>query len=452
MLPAARGAAMHELLGWAIYRAAAAIRGERTFRYLAEYVRTERRPAAETAAWQREKLTALVEYAAKEIPFYRDLGAREFADLPVIEKRMLKDAPERFVSRAAAGRLTVKVTSGSTSEPTRIVKDAESMAREQAASYRAYRWTGIAPGARQARFWGVPLTAKERRKHRLRDALLNRVRLSAFNYTDRSFEEYLRALRRWKPAYLYGYTSVIHEFARYLAASGAEKIPLPGLRSVITTAEILTPRMREEIVAGLGAPVFDEYGCAETGSIAHDCEEGSLHINAENLFVEVLGDDGVIRPAGEGRLLLSELHNRAQPLLRYDSGDYGELTAEPCRCGRTLPVLKNVHGRVYDTVIGPEGRRYNAAFFSYIFKEAQHRGETIRQFQVIQNDRTITFRIVKGKDFTPAVEELLARQLEAEFGDYFAACFEYREKIERERSGKLRQLIRISPAESESSS
>jgi len=436
---------MNESIGLLIYRAAAFLRREPTFRYLREYNETTNRSLEDTEAWQRRQVSRLVDYAVRSIPFYRELGVRSFDELPIIEKRMLKEEPDRFVNRREGDRVTVKVTSGSTSEPLKLLKDNEAMAREQAATYRSYGWAGIRPGARQARFWGVPLKGGDRLKNRIRDWTLNRSRYSAFRYSDQVFESYLLKMNRRHPTYIYGYTSLIHEFARFLAANRKGDQPVPGLKAIITTAEILTPRMREEIRRGFGVPVHDEYGSAETGSIAHDCEKGNLHINSENLLVEVIDDSGTIRLEGEGRLILTDLHNRVQPLLRYDSGDYGLLTREPCECGRPLALLENVHGRAYDTVIGPEGKRYNAAFFSYLFKEVQLEGETVRQFQVIQDDREITFRIVKGVDFSERVEESLTSQLRAEFGDYFTARFEYCENVEREESGKLRQLKRIAP-------
>ncbi len=436
---------MNEKMGEMIYRAAALIRREKTFRYLREYERTTWRSLEDTEAWQKKQLASLVRYAVENIPFYRELGAADFGDLPLVSKAMLKEEPHRFVHRCQGDRVTVKVTSGSTSEPLRLLKDNEAMAREQAATYRSYAWAGVKPGARQARFWGTPLKVGERVTGEWRDRLLNRTRYSAFRYDDRTFEMYTEGIRRQRATYIYGYASLIHEFARFLTATGNHKNTFSDLKAVITTAEILTPRMREDIASAFGVGVFDEYGCAETGSIAHDCERGKLHINSENLLVEVLDDSGAIGLEGEGRLVLTDLHNRVQPLLRYDSGDYGVLSRTPCECGRPLLLLENVHGRAYDTVIGPKGVRYNAAFFSYLFKEVQLQGETIRQFQVIQEDRTITFRIVKGKDYSPAVEESLAGQLRAEFGDYFVAHFEYCENVEREKSGKLRQLKRISP-------
>ncbi len=440
---------MNETIANLIYRSAAVFRREATFRYLQEYERPGLRSPAEIIEYQNIAISNLFRFISKKIPFYRDGQFSSFESLPVISKAMLKENAARFMSGAPAGGVTVKITSGSTSEPLKVYKDREAMAREQAATYRSYGWAGIRPGARQARFWGVPLQRGDAWKHKVRDFLLNRSRYSAFRYNERTFEKYLARMRRQSPSYIYGYTSVIHDFARYLIDSKLDGRPLPELRAVIPTAEILTDSMRSDMERAYGVKVFDEYGCAEVGSIAHDCEQGRLHINSENLYVEILTDSGEIVSKGEGRFLLTELHNRIEPLVRYDSGDYGILTKKTCPCGRPQQLLENVHGRAYDTVIGPGGAKYNAAFFSYIFKEVQHEGEAIRQFQVIQNDQEITFRIVRGRDFEPGVEETLNRLLADEFGDHFSTRFEYVDFIERERSGKLRQLKRISPIDPE---
>lgn len=155
----------------------------------------------------------------------------------------------------------------------------------------------------------------ERGATAFRDLLLNRVRYSAFDYTPETFAGWWERLRRQRPTWIYGYASLAWEFARWLGERG-QGDAIPGLRAIVTTAEIATPRMKEEIARAFGVPVHEEYGCAEVGSIANACEKGRLHLNSENLHIEILSEDGRLRREGKGRFILTELHNRAQPLLR----------------------------------------------------------------------------------------------------------------------------------------
>ena len=103
----------------------------------------------------------------------------------------------------------------------------------------------------------------------------------------------------------------------------------------------------------------DLYSANEVGYIAFRCrEQGALHVQSESLLVEVLDDAGQPCAPGEtGRVVVTSLHNLATPLLRYEIGDYAEVGA-PCKCGRGLPVLARVQGRVRNLVRTPDGRRY----------------------------------------------------------------------------------------------
>src|SRR6185436_14536395 len=97
---------------------------------------------------------------------------------------------------------------------------------------------------------------------------------------------YLTHLASFRPQYLYGYGSMLRAMAMYLVD---KKRTFPAdLTAVISTAEALTPPDRRLFERAFSAPVFNEYGCGELGTIAHECESGTLHVHAENLLVEIL--------------------------------------------------------------------------------------------------------------------------------------------------------------------
>ncbi len=408
------------------------------FRYLAHYTRTQWLSPEQMRAYQQQHLALLLEYARNTIPFYASVQTLD--DCPVITKRQLKDSPEQFTSKHYFRHITPKTTSGSTSEPLTVLKDAQAMAREQAITYRAYAWAGIEPGMRQVRFWGVPLKSKDRRSAWLKDALLNRTRLSAFSYTPEIMDAYVRRIQRMGPCYFYGYASSIFEFALFVKERGMH---FDTVRAIVTTAELLTEHRRETIETAFGAKVYDEYGCAEVGTIGHEDRDRTMYINAENMILEIQDDNGDVHSEGEGALIVTELHNRIQPLIRYQLGDMGAIRLSGLVSDKGLPMLEGVHGRVRDVLIGPGGKRYNSAFISYIFKDVQKHGEHARQYQAVQDGRKLTFRIVKGNGYHQEIENHIIRLVHHEFGNFFDCAFEYPEAIPRERSGKMRQLIRL---------
>ena len=135
--------------------------------------------------------------------------------------------------------ISEKKTSGSTGEPVLVLRDAEGLAREQAVTWRGYEWAGVRAGARQARFWGVPLALKPRLIMRCKDAALNRKRFSVFNYSEEMLTRYASDLADFRPAFVYGYVSALNDFSRFL---NMRRMPMriPELKAVIVTSEVLT--------------------------------------------------------------------------------------------------------------------------------------------------------------------------------------------------------------------
>lgn len=427
---------MQQALGKLIYQTAALIRGEPTFQYLKLYKQTQHE--GDIRAYQEERLTEILRYATERISYYKQFKGETFGNIPPLTKKTLKEQGQAL--RNTAIKATSKTTGGSTGQPVSIYKSSEAMAREQAGTLRGYSWAGIQPGSRQARFWGTSSHTTRALQDSIKDFLLNRKRFSAFNYQTEDFQRFAKELKTFSPRYFYGYASILNDFALFAQQEG---IRFESLRAIISTSEILTPEIRKHLEEAFGVKVFDEYGCGEVGTISHQCEKGSAHINAENLFVEILDDDNQPVIGKPGRIILTELHNRAQPLIRYEVGDYGVLSDEPCPCGRTLPVLNNVCGRAYDIIIGPEGRKYHPEFFIYIFEDIKRQGEAVEQFQVVQQERVLKLHVVEGKEFSAQTKDAIINPLRREFGEYF--CYEVIpvDSIPREPSGKLRVVKRV---------
>ena len=120
---------------------------------------------------------------------------------------------------------------------------------------------------------------------------------------------------------------------------------------------MLLSNERRKIENVFGIKVTDRYGCEEVGLIASECEEHSgMHLNIEHLFVEFVKNDGFLADPGElGKIVLTDLTNRAMPLIRYQVEDVGVATDRKCACGRGLPIMSSVIGRVADFLIKNDG-------------------------------------------------------------------------------------------------
>ncbi|MBK9775911.1 MAG: phenylacetate--CoA ligase family protein [bacterium] len=397
---------------------------------------------------QLSRLRELIDQSRSDVPFYRDLSsgsgsgttvAAILSSLPFLTKADLQQSAADLRSRRNHGRLVPKTTGGSTGEPVTIWKSRDAWARELGATWRGYDWAGVAAGDLQARFWGVAHSSSGRWRARLIDQVCHRIRIPAFAFTEEDLTAYARLIEARRPRWFYGYVSMLTEFARHIQARGLPLRHRPVC--IVTTSEVLTPADRALLQEVFQAPVFNEYGCGELGTIAHECPSGTLHLSEENMIVEVIDGSTACAPGSSGELVVTELNNRAFPLIRYRTGDFGSLTEGTCPCGRTLAGLAEVQGRAYDFIRNREGRLFHGEFLMYVFEDLRRQGADIRQFQVEQVDYSrFEIRIVKGAAYDPGCEDQIRERIR-EFVDAAAVVdVQYVDTIAREKSGKLRLI------------
>jgi phenylacetate-CoA ligase len=361
-------------------------------------------------------------------------------DLPFVNKKMVKERHNDFYSKRIPLFCTKKTTGGSTGQAVTILKSRSAMANELAATWRGYSWAGIDIGDRQARFWGVPFTGKKNNLPQMIDFVCNRTRLSAFSFTDESLRRYGKKIITFRPAYFYGYVSMIEEFAKYVEK---KRLEFGQLKAVITTSEVLHKSQKEYMEKVFKAKVYNEYGCGEVGSIAHQCEYGNMHISSENMIVEILDGDRICENGEIGEIVVTELNNSVFPLIRYRLGDFGTISESQCECGRGLPILENIKGRAYDVIETEDGRKFHGEFFMYIFEEVERNNLGVARFQVKQLDfNNIVVKIVPSENYDKYSSEKLVTELARKhLGDNVKISFENVNEIIREKSGKMRLII-----------
>jgi phenylacetate-CoA ligase len=432
-----------------IYRTALVVRAEPVFRLLRRYEASQWWDTKQLVSVQEEALEGLLRYAATRTRHYADavrgagldpakLTAADLPRFPLLTKLDLVERATHLRAPTLPGTASWKVTGGSTGIAVRLRKNRKATASEQAASWRSYGWYGIRPGDRQARFWGMPLTGRAALRSRVMDAMLNRERLSAFAFRRQDLREYFERLQRKPPTWVYGYVSMLVQFAAYCLDEGLPLADL-GIAAVVSTSEALTASDRALIAKAFGAPVYNEYGCGEVGPILYECERGTLHLMAENLFAELLPAPTPTYPTA-CRLILTDLHNRATPLVRYDIGDR-VVPAPPCACRRGLPAFSDVFGRAYDFVEASDGTRFHGEFFMYHLEAARTLGVPIRQAQFVQDEPDhVLIRIVPAQGYQLSHGRALAAMLAATSAGRFRIDVVMAEEIPRERSGKLRLI------------
>lgn len=373
-------------------------RNERNLYYLQNLEKTQWWKPEQLEELQNKKLRSLVNHAYNTVPYYhsafRKLGLKpddiksikDLPKLPIITKEDIRNNLLDMLSRDCEMKRISECTGGSTGEPLRFYVDQHKQASSWAASNRAYGWGGYWPGDKYVSLWGssFDIRRSQRISQRIGSALYMTKTLDAFEMTDESMKEFVKIIRRFQPKMIRAYASAIFLFARYLQHEGILDIKP---RVICTTAEKLFDHQREVIEGQFNCKVFDGYGSRETSVMAHECQEHTgYHIAVENGVMEFVRDNEHASAGELGEILVTDFNNYIMPFIRYEVGDAGIPSNDKCNCGRGLPLMKEIQGRVIDFITTPDGKRIHGLFFSptepFFWKT-----HWIKQFQVIQENR-----------------------------------------------------------------
>ncbi len=259
-------------------------------------------------------------------------------------------------------------------------------------------------------------------------------------------EEQAEWLQRVQPDYLLIYPSALRDLLLHCRDRG---ISYPRLREVRTLSELLPLETRALCREVWGLKIADIYSTQEAGYLALQCPvEAHYHIQSEVNLVEILDAAGAPCPPGEvGRVVVTPLMNFAMPMIRYEIGDMAEPGAA-CSCGRGLPVLKRILGRVRNTLIYPDGSRSWPLLGDIFHAEV----EGIRQFQIVQHTRQeVELKLAVAAPLGPEEEARLRAWLQHRSGYAFTVRFSYHAEIPRGPGGKF-ETFRSLVAEGEATS
>lgn len=396
--------------------------------------------------WRDERIAYVLHRAATRVPYYRDQwearrrrGDRASWELlenwPILEKDEVRENARAFVADDCEPRsMFHEQTSGTTGKPIDIWRTRTTVATLHAiADARTGRWDGIPPHVRWARLGGQLVVPVRQRRPPfwVWNAAMRQLYLSSFHLAPDLIPHYLDALARYKIVYLASYPSSAYALAHEIVQLGRKDLQLAA---VYTNAEPLTAEQRSTIAAAFQCPVRETYGMAETVAAASECSAGRLHQWPEFGHVE-LHDHGEIIATG--------LLNPDMPLIRYRVGDRAEApqAAGPCACGRGLPPMGRVEGRMNDVLFTADGRPVfwlNPVFY----------GLPLRQSQIIQEHLDVVrVRVTPAPGFTNETERTIVERLQQRMGDVRVIVDRVTE-VPRTANGKLRAIVcQLPPAE-----
>lgn len=398
---------------------------------------------------QDEKLRRLIRHAYRTVPYYRSQmqeaklrpedirGQNDLHKLPFLTKADVRkhlhfDILQEGVSHSEILKIS---TSGSTGEPFVCYADRSQLEFRWAATLRSQEWTGYRFGDPTVRLWHQTLgmTKNQAFKEHADAVFANRTFIPVFEMTDEKLEEMIKLIEKKRPVLLDGYAEALDFLAQYLETRGGMNFRPKALMS---SAQTLPKKSRELIENAFGCKVFDKYGSREFSGIAYESDAHNGHlVVAEGYIVEILVDGRPAKPGEVGEVVVTDLNNYCMPFIRYRIGDLAEaLTDEASLCGRGLPRIGDIQGRVQSIIQGTDGHFVPGTFFAHALKEYDY---AIKRYQVVQEEPgAIRFRVVKGMRYSDDVLDEVKALIRQYLGEGLKIEVEFAENIEMVRTGK----------------
>jgi phenylacetate-CoA ligase len=377
---------------------------------------------------QTNKLKALVAYHVKNSQWFserirtsnlkpNDVFVENITALPLLSRRDIQSAGEGFFCKEVPkshGKIGTVKTSGSTGEPV-VVKATDVVSQFfHSLNYQEVMWhkrdfklrmAAIRAGQHENKEvpdWGLPYS----KLHETGPGLIINIETDIL--------EQDKLLRKFRPEILIVYPNNL----KALLDIWEKDPPNFKLKHIKTVGETVSDSLRDRVKSFFDLTIEDIYSSQEVGSIANKCPDSDLyHTMDSNLIVEIIDDEGnPVKTGSVGRIVITDLHNYASPIIRYVIGDYAE-RGPICHCGRGFLTLKKIMGRERNLIVQPDGSKYWPMVGMYQFDGLDF---VIRKYQVIQHDReNIEYKIVTDEPITLKQSVDLVNIAKKALGDHF---------------------------------
>lgn len=419
-----------------------------------EYIKAQLREKYTAAQWaehQNQHLQKLLLHALTTVPYYKEsfgnsgFDAQSIKTITVDTLHKLPILPKEDLRKYGATTLLSSIrekggsffaSSGSTGTPTQIMYS-PAMHQRWFGIYelRVRNWAGVSSFVSRGMIGGRRILpdANATPPFYRYNYFEKQVYFSAYHINPATVSNYARGMRRYGVQYMTGYAASNFFLARFFKE---QNIEAPHLKCVITSSEKLTQEMRNMFVAVYGCKTYDGWGSVEACGLATECEYGSMHISPDAGIIEVLNDDMQPVQAGEeGAIYCTGLLNYDQPLIRYKIGDRMVLSDKPCPCGRSMPVVQEIAGRVEDVIVGKDGRQM--VRFHSIFNGLH----SIKKSQVVQEtEDAILVKIVTDAKLGSEGKATIIKRIQSQLGDINVFVEEV-EEIPLTGNGKFKAVV-----------
>jgi len=423
--------------------------------FMSELQKCRERESFSVEQWktfQTTQLRKLLTHAYTTVPFYRekyskagfslsDLETFELENLvklPWLEKKELREfGTSTLLSSKLESKGSFFSSSGSTGTPTKILFS-EAMHQRWSAAFEARirNWAGLTRENARGMIGGrrvVPAGVADGPFYRY-NFVEKQVYFSAYHISAKTASNYAEAIKKYNLDYMTGYAMSNFFLARFFEENN---IKVPKLKAVVTSSEKLTLEMRNLFQKVYGCKTYDGYSGVEACGLISENEFGQLLISPDVGIMEILDQEGNPAKPGEiGEVYSTGLLNFDQPLIRYRIGDRMKLAEDQAtKCGRNMPIVDEIIGRIEDTVIGKDGRemvRFHGIFVNL---------PNIIEGQIIQNaiDK-FEINIVSHEGLSLIEETTMKKRMASQLGEVSVKINKV-ESIPRGSNGKFKAVI-----------
>jgi phenylacetate-coenzyme A ligase PaaK-like adenylate-forming protein len=406
---------------------------------------------------QQHRLRSIIQHAYDTVPFYRQVmeerhwrprDFKSFTDLsalPLLDDSFVWSNLKQFMSSQYMHRPVLTFhTSGTYSklqkpiywDPLNALRRLAYNERDRAVLSRL-----LGQGWGQNQLFLLPEVSVSRIMRNFWDRQIlthHGIARRSFFSPERPFEEVVSQMNTVKPQVVFSYGSYAEEFFRFLAD---RRHPMALPKVWMYGGDMLSAAGREFIEKNFDCIVYATYQTVESGKIGFQCErcEG-FHLNMDLAPIRLIDESGqTVKPGRPGEVVVSNLYNRAMVLLNYRLGDQGVLATQPCPCGRNLPLLEKLGGRVYETIRLPDGRRFITDVLEIDFKE-ELKSSLHAQINQVESERLLWKIVPSLSTDREVLRQRLLKKSKSIFGDIEVEV-EFVEKIPRTSAGKFLRVI-----------
>jgi phenylacetate-CoA ligase len=377
------------------------------------------------------KLQKLVRHCYYRVPYYREKfdelnlkpndikTLEDITKIPLLNKEdVRKNIHFKLFSNNHNKKNMLKIiTSGSTGQPFVTYADKKQLEIRLASTIRSSEWAGWEFGDRQVRLWHqtIGMSLLQVFKEKLDAVFMRRVFIPAYEMKEKSLDNFFNKIKKHNPVLIDGYAESFNFLGQYLLKHPKTEFKV---KSVISSAQILSDQVRNLIEKKLNCKVYDKYGSREFSGIAYEDSSNYGHlVQMESYVVELLKNNITAKPNEDGEIIITDLNNYSFPLIRYRIGDLAEAldNSNLSKFEIQMDRIGKIKGRTQALIHCSNGKWLPGTFFAHFFKEYS---DFILQFQVIQEQKgEFDLKIIKTDLYNNDIEDRILKELRSFTGN-----------------------------------